>query len=413
MRVAIEPKSGKAVTDRMPVVLILTLLLGIQPITTDLYLPALPALSSALGASQLQSQLTLTALLLAFGVSQLVWGPVSDRFGRRPVLLVGLGFYCLAGVGAALSNSIDPLIVWRALQGVGMGAAVMAARAIVRDLYAPAEGAKVLAKGLGGLGAVAVVSAPLGGLLTLLFDARSALLALSLYGVITAVLIARRCTETLPEPRLDALHGAQLIRTWMRISSHPMFWAYCLSATFSYAGLFTFLASSSFVFIGVLGDSPLMYGAFMAGMSLVYMGGTFLCRFLLGRVGMQRASHIGGFVTLTGGALVAASGWLDWAHGPLGSWAIMLPYFVFMVGHGIHQPIGQAGCTAPFADSAGAASALNGFVMMVVAFCMGLWLGASLDNTVLPLTNGVAFWSVCIALNAWTLVQRFGKPPAK
>ena len=126
------------------VVLILSMLLGVQPITTDLYLPALPALTEGFGAPMSQAQLTLTALLLAFGLSQLIWGPLSDRFGRRPVLLVGLTCYVVASIGNTLAPTMDMLIIWRTLQGAAMGAGVMCARAIVRDLYQPVEGARIL-----------------------------------------------------------------------------------------------------------------------------------------------------------------------------------------------------------------------------------------------------------------------------
>ena len=119
------------------VVFLLALLLGIQPVTTDLYLPALPALTQNLSASMSQAQLTLTALSLSFGVSQLVWGPLSDRFGRRPILIWGMAFYAVASLGAALASTIDLFIIWRMAQGAAMGAAVSSARAIVRDLYAP------------------------------------------------------------------------------------------------------------------------------------------------------------------------------------------------------------------------------------------------------------------------------------
>ena len=142
-------------------VLLLSLLLGLQPITTDLYLPALPLLTEGFGASMAQAQLTLTALLLAFGVSQLIWGPLSDRFGRRPILLIGMSAYVLASIASTLSSSMEMLIVWRTLQGAAMGAGVMCARAIVRDLYAPAQGARVMSKGLSGLGLIACLSPPL------------------------------------------------------------------------------------------------------------------------------------------------------------------------------------------------------------------------------------------------------------
>ena len=117
------------------VVLMLALLLGLQPITTDLYLPALPAITEGFGAPISQAQLTLTALLLSFGLSQLLWGPLSDRFGRRPVLLIGLLGYAIAAGVSALASSMEVLILCRMAQGVAMGAGVMCARAIVRDLF--------------------------------------------------------------------------------------------------------------------------------------------------------------------------------------------------------------------------------------------------------------------------------------
>ena len=136
-------------------IVVLTLLLSIQPVTTDLYLPALPALTRSLGAPVAAGQLTLSALLLAFGSSQLVWGPLSDRFGRRPVLLAGLFLYTLASVGSAWAASMELLIGWRIAQGAAMGAVVMCARAIVRDLYTPLTGARAMSKALTGLGIVA------------------------------------------------------------------------------------------------------------------------------------------------------------------------------------------------------------------------------------------------------------------
>ena len=127
------PTKAQAAPSQM--VLTLALLLGIQPVTTDLFLPALPTITDGFGASMAQAQLTLTALLLAFGISQLFWGPLSDRFGRRPILLVGLSAYVVAAAASALAPSMVWLIAFRALQGAAMGAAVMCARAIVRDAY--------------------------------------------------------------------------------------------------------------------------------------------------------------------------------------------------------------------------------------------------------------------------------------
>jgi DHA1 family bicyclomycin/chloramphenicol resistance-like MFS transporter len=397
------------------IVLVLSLLLGLQPVTTDLYLPALPAMTQGFGAPMSQAQLTLTALLLAFGLSQMVWGPLSDRFGRRPVLLVGTLLYVVASVGSTFSASMDQLIVWRTLQGVAMGAGVMCARAIVRDLYTPADGARIMSKGLTGLGVIACASAPLGGLLAGYLGWRMALMALAVFGAGALLVVALRFEETLAQKNPRALEPVTLLRTWWAILQNPTFWAFTLLAATSYGGLFTFLAASSFVFIQVLGLSQPAYGLAMFTMSLSYIAGTFICRRLLPRYGVRKTVALAGACTLTAGTsmgLLALAGVQHVA-------AIMVPFYIFMLAHGVHQPCGQSGAVGPFPQAAGAASALSGFLMMIAAFFMGGWLGKSLaaqPDSVLPLTNGLWFWSVLIAATAWTLVQRFGEvktPPVR
>ena len=386
------------------IVLLLSLLLGLQPITTDLYLPALPVLTAELSAPMAQAQLTLTALLLAFGGSQLVWGPLSDRFGRRPILLVGLSAYVLASMASSLSPSMTWLIVWRTLQGAAMGAGVMCARAIVRDLYSPIQGAHVMSKGLSGLGVIACLSAPLGGLLTEMLNWRFALLALAVFAAVTLAVVALRFEETVQHKNLQALQFSNLLATWRGILRNPTFWAFSALTACSYGGLFTFLAASSFVFTGVLGLSKTQYGLVMFVNSLAYIGGTFVCRHWLPRFGVRRAVAMAGGLTLTGGTLMATLALAGWVS----VWSILLPQLIFMIGHGIHQPCGQSGAVGPFPKAAGAASAINGVLMMLSAFAMGAWLGQHMDGTVLPLTLGVWFWSALIALSAWTLVQKHG-----
>jgi DHA1 family bicyclomycin/chloramphenicol resistance-like MFS transporter len=388
------------------VVLVLSLLLGIQPVTTDVYLPALPAITSGFGATTADAQLTLTALLLAFGASQLAWGPLSDRFGRRPILLVGLGAYVAASIGCTFAPGMDWLVAWRAVQGAAMGASVMAARAVVRDLYEPELGARAMSKALSGLGVIACLSAPTGGLLAEAFGWRAAMAALGVFGLATLALVAWRFEETVPRINPRALQPLTLARTWVRIVRHPTFLAYTALSTASYAGLFTMLASSPFVFIQVLGFSRTGYGLLMFSMSLSYIFGTFLCRRLLPRWGLRRTIALAAGVTLTAGTLMGVLALL----GLHNAWAIMLPFYLFMLAHGVHQPCGQSGAVGPFPDAAGAASALNGFLMMVVAFGVGGWIGWRFDGTVFVLTQGVWFWSACIAASAWTLVQRYGEP---
>lgn len=387
------------------IVLLLSLLLGLQPVTTDLYLPALPALTEGFGATLAQAQLTLTALLLSFGLSQLVWGPLSDRFGRRPILLWGMGAYVLASLASVLAPSMEWLIMARIVQGAAMGAGVMCARAIVRDLYRPAEGPRVMSKGLTGLGVIACMSAPLGGLLSDWMNWRVAMLALTVFSATTLVLVAWRFEESLTHKNLQALQPATLLATWRGILSNPTFWTYSVLSTATYGGLFTFLASSSFIFIQVLHLSKPTYGLLMFTTSFVYILGTVICRRLVPRLGVRRAVALAGGGSLAGGTLMGVLA-LAGLHNV---WSLMLPFYLFMLAHGVHQPCSQSGAIGPFPYAAGAAAALNGFLIMVAAFAVGGWLGTHMDGTAMPLVYGVWFWGVVVAIASWTLVQKHGK----
>jgi DHA1 family bicyclomycin/chloramphenicol resistance-like MFS transporter len=391
------------------IVLVLALLLGLQPVTTDLYLPALPAITEGFGASMGQAQLTLTALLLAFGLSQLVWGPMSDRFGRRPILLWGMAAYVLASIACAFAPNMAWLIAGRALQGVAMGAGVMAARAVVRDLYAPAQGATVMSQALTGLGIIACACAPLGGILTDALGWRVALLALAVFGAITGGLLLWRFEETLAQPNPKALQLRQLLRANWQIAQHPTFRAWSALSTGAYMGLFTFLACSSFVFTRSMGYSKTAYGFLMLSMSLSYIVGTFWCRWMLRRTSVQRTVGIAAFLTLSGGVSMAALAYAGQGQDWYGAASVMGPINLFMLGHGVHQSCGQSGAVGPFPERAGTASALNGFLMMAGAFLMGSWLGTQMHEPVFALAHGLLLWSVFIALVSWTLVQRHGR----
>jgi MFS transporter, DHA1 family, multidrug resistance protein len=387
------------------IVTLLALLLGVQPITTDLYLPALPGLAAELKSPMGSTQLTLSALLFAFGLSQLLLGPMADRFGRRPVLLGGLAIYVVASAGSALAADIGALVAWRALQGVGMGAAVVCARAMVRDLYVPADGARVMSKALSGLGLIALASPLIGGLIASTLGWRTALAATGVFGAICLAMVALTLPETARRLNPQALQPAPMLRQWGHILRHPTFVAWSLLIACTYAGLFAFLAGSSFVFIDVLGSSRMACGLYIAGCSVCYIVGTFWCRRWLLLHGLAGAVKRGAAFTLLGGVSMVG---LAWA-GVIAPWAIFVPQFVFSFGHGIHQPCGQAAVVGPFPHHAGTASALAGFILAAAAVGVGAWLGVAMDGTVFPLVNTVGAMAAATALVAWTLVQRHGE----
>ncbi|WP_119154694.1 multidrug effflux MFS transporter [Caldimonas tepidiphila] len=395
-----------AARDPAVIALALTLLLGIQPVTTDLYLPALPALTQDLAAPMAAAQLTLSGLIIAFGFGQLLWGPVSDRCGRRPVLLAGLALYVLASVLGALAPTIEMLVLWRVVQGTALAAAVVCGRALVRDLFEPHEGMRVMSKGMSGLGVIALSSPAIGGVVAATLGWRAALLVPGLFAAAALAFIAWRLDETLPQRNPQATRLAPLLATWGRILRHPTFLAYAALTTGTYAGLFTFLAGSSFVFIDVLGTTRIEYGLLMASSSVAYLAGTFWCRRGLRSHGVRGTVARGAVFTLAGGAAMAGLA-LAGVHG---IWAVIVPQWLYAFGHGIHQPCGQAGAVGPFPGNAGAASALSGFLLAVGAFAVGGWLGVAMNGTVYPMVLTLGFWAAVTALVAWTLVQRHGDP---
>ncbi|MCR5882852.1 multidrug effflux MFS transporter [Rhizobacter sp. J219] len=400
------PAAHRVAMSPATVVLLLTLLMGIQPVTTDLYLPALPALTRDLGANIASAQLTLSALIICFGFGQLVCGPLADRFGRQPVLRVGLSLYTIASVLSAAAPAIEWLVLWRALQGAAMAAAVTCGRSIIRDLYAPHEGARVMSRALTGLGTIAMASPVLGGVLVEYFNWHAALTVLAVFGAVALGLVLWRFEETVPARNPSATRIVPMLRNWRSVATHPTFLAWATLSALTYGGLFVTLAGSSFVVIEVLGISRAGYGLFLLSSSIAYTAGTFLCRRLLLSRGLRGAVAVGGALSLAGGVSMAALS----LFGVHNVWAIAVPQWLYALGHGIHQPCGQAGAVGPFPEKAGTAASLSGFGMSVSAFLVSTWLGKHLDGTVYPLTLGVGVFGVGIALVAWTLVQRHGEP---
>lgn len=365
---------------------LLTALLGLQPLSTDLYLPSLPAIGTQFGATPIAVQSTLSVFMLAFAVFQLVVGPMSDRFGRRPIVLGGLAMFVLASIAGAAAQSLGWLVAARLVQAIGVCCAVLCARAIVRDLYAPEPGTRVLARVMGWMGVVTLVGPVAGGALQSLFGWRAAFAALAAIGLLVLLTAARVLDETNAHRNPLATRPRELVLNYTTIARSRAFRAYALAATASYTSLFSFISGSSFLLIQVLAMPPALFGVVFGGVTLGFMTGTLLTRRFQPRLGIAATAAAGGIVSVLAGWTMAALALAGVAH--VG--AIVVPMFFVLVGHGLVQPSGQIGAISEFPRNAGAAAALLGFAMFIAAAIAGWWVGASHDGTTLPLSLTVA-----------------------
>jgi len=379
-------------------------LMMLQPLATDLYLPALPGIATYFDVGVATVQWTLSIFIATFGAWQLVAGPLSDRFGRFPVVLSGAVVYCAASVLAMLAPTIEVLIGARLLQAAGACSCLVGARGIVRDLRSPTEGARLLASASSIMSLAPLAGPVLGAYLYVAFGWRSAFAVLAAFSLLLAIAAATRLKETNRRRNPDALRLRPMLRIYLEVARSPAFRAYTLAATATYGGLFAFISGSSFVLMRVLGVSAVAFGASFATMVAGYLIGTLVCRSMVARRGLQPTVCAGAALQAVAGvamALLVAAG----VHVPA---SIVVPMFFYGIAHGMIQPPAQAGAMAPFPRSAGAATALTGFVMMVTASLVGFWIGASYDGTMLPLAYTICAASAASALVAFTVVRRHG-----
>jgi DHA1 family bicyclomycin/chloramphenicol resistance-like MFS transporter len=377
---------------------LLTLLVALGPISTDLYLPALPGIGQALGADVATTQLTLSVFLAGFALGQLVYGPLSDRFGRRPVILAGVSLYATASIACALAPSIEALIVFRFLQAVGACSGPVLARAVVRDVHAPAGAAQVLAYISMAMALAPALGPILGGVLTVAFGWRATFWALVLAALVLLALVALVLGETNRHRDPTATRPARIARNFRHLLSRPRFLAYCGVVAFAYSGIFAFISGSSFLFIDVMGLTPDLFGLCFATIVVGYMLGTLGSGRFTRRLGIDRMIRLGAAVSLAGGTGLLA---LALALPP-GVPAVLGPFFVFMVGAGLMLPNGMAGAVGPFPTMAGAASSVMGFLQMGTGALVGVAVGHLSDGTAVPLAAAV--FAVAVAALACRLV---------
>ncbi|MGA8388138.1 MAG: multidrug effflux MFS transporter [Pseudolabrys sp.] len=359
---------------------------AVGPLTTDMYLPSLPDIARQFGASSAQVQLTISAYLVGFAAGQIIYGPVSDRHGRKPVLIGAIALYCAASLACALSTSIEMLIVARAFQALGGSGGIVLTRAIVRDIYSGAHAGRELSV-IGSVMALAPVLAPiLGGLIQTAFGWRVTFLALVGAGFAGAAVVWVLLPETLNNRAAEPVSLPSMLRSYRIVGRNPAYLAYLSITSASYAGLFAWISGSAFVLQDLYGLAPFDFGVAFALGSVGYMIGSAIAARLVIRLGLDGVLGLGGCACAAGGlAMVAAV-----ASGLTSSMSLVLPMAVYLAGLGMVLPQGIAGAMTPFPERAGAASSLFGFLQQTAAAVCGAAVGWFLGQSAWPLALGVA-----------------------
>lgn len=393
--------------DSLSVAVLLTGLIAMGAISTDLYLPSLPAIGAAFGVAAAEVQLTLSVFLVGFACSQLICGPLSDRFGRRPVILGGIALYLAATLLCIAAPSIEVLITARFLQALGACVGPVLGRAVVRDVYGREGAAQVLSY-MGMAMALAPALGPIiGGYLQVWFgwQANFGVLAAFALALFVAILAVLPETNRWPDP--SATRPARLATTYLSLLRERSYIGYVMIVGFSYAGIFSFISGSSFVLIGLLGLTPDLYGYCFAAIVVGYMIGTFGSGRLTKRLGLERMISLGGAVQCLGGLL----GVVLYGAGFFSVVSIVGPVALFMIGAGLVLPNAQAGALGPFPKNAGSASALLGFCQMGFAALVGIAVGHGSGTSALPMMAAIALVALG-ALMSYRLVVRPAKPLA-
>jgi DHA1 family bicyclomycin/chloramphenicol resistance-like MFS transporter len=381
--------------------LLLASLTAIGPLSTDMYVPSLPAIAQGLHAPIAQVQLTLSSYLIGFAAGQILYGPISDRFGRKPVLLVALCLYGFGTVLCATTRSIEALIAARAVQALGGAGAIVLARAVVRDLYSGVRAGRELSV-MGSIQGFAPILAPvIGGVLQTAFGWRASFIVLVIVAALAGSAAARLLPETLRQPTPGPFSAAAMGRLFRSVLEHRSFLAHLGIMSTTFVGLYAWVSGASVVIQGVYGLSPLAFGFTYAVGSLGYMLGAFIAARIVMRRGLDRMIGLGTAIMAAGGLAMAAVAALGLANV---AW-LVLGMMIYLAGMGLAMPQTMASALTPFPDRAGTASSLLGFSQQASAAIAAAVIGAYLGRSAWPVAGTIAAMG-CLAFSIWAATRR-------
>jgi DHA1 family bicyclomycin/chloramphenicol resistance-like MFS transporter len=364
------PPSPPAVLRPKPSILMLVAMTGLGPFSMQILIPTLPAMAVALNTSYATVQLTLTLYLVGVALAQLVYGPLSDRYGRKPLLLAGLAIYSVGTVAAAIAPSVGWLVAARVLQAIGGCAGLVLGRAMIRDAYPREKAASVIGYVSTAMAVAPMVAPLLGSLLEGQFGWRATMLACLAFGLPLLLAVRARLPETLVEPApLPGMVG--LLGAYGQLLRLPAFRAYCGITAFSTAVFFAFMAGGPMVVITGLGHSGTTYALAMMAISVAWSSGSFIAARLAQRLGIARMLLLGTGTTTLGGVLALATQAFLPPHIVL----FFLPMVVVALGNGMTQPNAVAAAVSVRPNLAGTASGLVGATQMGFGAAMTVLCG--------------------------------------
>lgn len=386
-------------------VVTLAALTALGPLATDMYLPAMPSMAEALGTGPERVQLTLSFYMAGFALAQLFCGPLSDRFGRRPVMIGGFALFLVASLLCAFAPNIEWLLAGRFLQALGGAAGPVLARAAVRDIHEPLEAARVLSYMASTMAMAPALAPVVGAGLLLFFGWQSIFLLLALYAVAMLAILIWLLPEPLPVEHRQSIVPRAILGNYRMLLGQRAFIGYTLTNATAFAGMFAYLSGSSFVLIEFMGVSPTLYGLlFMLTVAGFFCGSLISGRYSR-RLGSDRLIRHATWLCALGGVSMAALALFS-VYSP---WAVILPYIFYMVGFGIIMPQSMAGALAPNPQCAGSASSLFGFLQMTIAALGGALVGQFHDGTSLTMTLAIGLSGVlALLVYRGLVVQRTG-----
>ena len=360
---------------------LLAALVALGPLSVDVYLPAMPTMMVALDTDIRHMHLTLSSYLTGFALFHLACGPLADRFGRKPILIGGTVLFVAACVGCSLAETVDELVFFRFIQGIGACVGPTLARAVARDIFGPTRAARALSL-IAMMMALAPAIAPaMGGVMMLWLPWPSIFVFLAVYGIAMIMLIHVFLAESLPQRQ--SLHPLSILVNYGTLLRSPMFLIATFASGFVYAGFLAYLASSSFVYIDMLGVPVEYFGLTFITSVLGYMAGSGLSARLTKNYTSEQ-------MVLAGAALAAVAAgtvWIGAQRLPDSIAMMMMPMMFYSMGIGLMLPNAMAIALSPFPYIAGTASALLGFVQMSLSAFATAIVGNYLVDSPAPVLN--------------------------